>query len=369
MRFALAALVAASLVGVAEAAPATASSEVARQLSTAQLRVAEVETQLVQTEVQLKQLQEWVSNQGRSEADRLENLDQVNAEVARLRGSMEVLQFQLTELQQAMEDQQLSLEKRQLYDEMRLTQIEKFLAVQPPPPPTAADLGLAADGAQPADVAPGDIPADADGKLELAISHMEAGRQAVARAILTAAVEAHTGSPEMAEIRYRLAETWFNEKKWAPAVSGFNKVINNHAGSEWACWSYYRQGEAFEAMGKPDGAKAFFAGATEGSCRNSDAAAKAKLAPAAAAELDPAADHGALAALRARTAFLRGAHLGARTPGGRLRLGAPRRRRRRGRGIVAALLEPERHLARRGVPLQAGAELGAFLALEAIEQL
>ncbi len=288
MRFALAALVAASLVGVAEAAPATASSEVARQLSTAQLRVAEVETQLVQTEVQLKQLQEWVSNQGRSEADRLENLDQVNAEVARLRGSMEVLQFQLTELQQAMEDQQLSLEKRQLYDEMRLTQIEKFLAVQPPPPPTAADLGLApaggqatgdggaADGAQPADVAPGDIPADADGKLELAISHMEAGRQAVARAILTAAVEAHTGSPEMAEIRYRLAETWFNEKKWAPAVSGFNKVINNHAGSEWACWSYYRQGEAFEAMGKPDGAKAFFAGATEGSCRNSDAAAKAK---------------------------------------------------------------------------------------------
>ena len=272
--------------GVALAAPATASSEVARQLSTAQLRVAEVETQLVQAEVQLKQLQEWVSNQGRSEADRLENLDQVNAEVARLRGSMEVLQFQLTELQQAMEDQQLSLEKRQLYDEMRLTQIESFLAVQPPPPPTAADLGLEpaegdgtpTDGAvagEPAE-APTDIPEDAEGKLELAISHMEAGRQAVARAILNAAVEAHVGSPEMAEVRYRLAETWFNEEKWAPAVSGFNKVINNHAGSAWACWSYYRQGEAFEAMGKPDGAKAFYAGATEGSCRGSDAASRAK---------------------------------------------------------------------------------------------
>jgi len=271
--------------GVAMAAPATASSEVARQLSTAQLRVAEVETQLVEAEVQLKQLQEWVSNQGRSEADRLENLDQVNAEVARLRGSMEVLQFQLTELQQAMEDQQLSLEKRQLYDEMRLTQIESFLAVQPPPPPTAADLGLepaegdgTTDGTtsgEPAE-APTDIPEDAEGKLELAIGHMEAGRQAVARAILNAAVEAHVGSPEMAEVRYRLAETWFNEEKWAPAVSGFNKVINNHAGSEWSCWSYYRQGEAFEAMGKPDGAKAFYAGATEGSCRGSDAASKAK---------------------------------------------------------------------------------------------
>ena len=271
----------------AGAAPATASAEVARQLSTAQLRVAEVETQLVEAEVKLQQLQEWVSNQGRSEADRLENLDQVNAEVARLRGGMEVLQFQLTELQQALEDQQLGLEKRQLYDEMRLTQLEKFLAVKPPPPPTAADLGMdpdpASGGADPDagvdggdGTAPEDIPADAEGKLELAVSHMEAGRQAVARAILNAAVEAHVGSPEMAEIRYRLAETSFNEKKWAPAVSGFNKVINNHAGSEWACWSYYRQGEAFEEMGKPDGAKAFFAGATEGSCKGSDAAAKAK---------------------------------------------------------------------------------------------
>ncbi len=286
MRFLFRALLAASFAGVAQAAPATASSEVARQLSTAQLRVADVETQVVQTGVQLKQLQEWVANQGRSEADRLENLDQVNAEVARLRGSMEVLQFQLTELQQALEDQQLSLEKRQLYDEMRLTQIEAFLAVQPPPPPTAADLGLGpapgdgttdgGDAGAVASPAPEDIPEDADGKLELAIGHMEAGRQAVARAILNAAVDAHVGSKEMAEIRYRLAETWFNEKKWAPAVSGFNKVINNHAGSEWSCWSYYRQGEAFEAMGKPDGAKAFYAGATEGSCRNSDAADKAK---------------------------------------------------------------------------------------------
>jgi TolA-binding protein len=286
MRSLIAALLATSLWGVAQAAPATASSEVARQLSTAQLRVADVESQLVATEVQLKQLQEWVSNQGRSEADRLENLDQVNAEVARLRGSMEVLQFQLTEVQQALEDQQLSLEKRQLYDEMRLTQIEAFLAVQPPPPPTAADLGLAPTEGEGTDAgtketgdpatAPDDIPDDAEGKLELAISHMEAGRQAVARAILNAAVDAHVGSKEMAEIRYRLAETWFNEEKWAPAVSGFNKVINNHAGSEWSCWSYYRQGEAFDAMGKPDGAKAFYAGATEGSCRNSDAADKAK---------------------------------------------------------------------------------------------
>ena len=270
-----------SLSTAAFGAPPTTSSEVARQLSTAQLRVAEVESQLVAAEVQLKQLQEWVSHQGRSEADRLENLDQVNAEVARLRGSLEVFQFELTQLRQSLDEQQLAQEKRQLHDENRLAQIEKFLGVKPPPPPTDADLGLesstggtAAAGAEAA--APAEMPANASGKLELAVEHIEAGRQGVARAILQSALEQHVGAKEIPEIRYRLAETYFNEKKYASAVSEFNKVINNHAGSEWACWSYYRQGESFELLGKRDGAKAFYAGAVEGACKGSDAAAKAK---------------------------------------------------------------------------------------------
>jgi len=267
------------------AAPAFAApnptSEMARQVSTAQLRVAEVEAQLVEAEVQIDQLQEWVSHQGQSQADRLENLDQVNAEVARLRGAIEVMQFELAQVKQAVEEQQLGGEKRQLYDELRLTKIEEFLGVSPPPMPTDADLGLAegttspSDG-PPDDQPPADVPADANGKLELAVQHMAAGRQGVARAILKGAITAHVGSKEMPEIRYRLAETYFNDEKWASAVSEFNKVINNHPSSEWACWSYFRQGEAFELLGKRDGAKAFYAGATEGACRGSDAAAKAK---------------------------------------------------------------------------------------------
>jgi TolA-binding protein len=256
----------------------------ARQVSTAQLRVAEVEAQLVEAELQIEELQEWVSHQGRSAADRLENLDQVNMEVARLRGAIEVMQFELSQVKQAVDEQQLGQEKRQLHAELRLQQIETFLGVTPPPPPTDADLGLAegttegdegqTDGA--AEVAPAEVPEDADGKLELAVEHMAAGRQGVARAILKGAVAAHVGSSEMPEIRYRLAETYFNEESWAAAVSEFNKVINNHPSSEWACWSYFRQGEAFEALGKGDGAKAFYAGATEGACKGSDAAAKAR---------------------------------------------------------------------------------------------
>jgi len=277
----------AAALGLAPAAVAAPNptSEMARQVSTAQLRVAEVESQLVEAEVQIDQLQEWVSHQGQSQADRLENLDQVNAEVARLRGAIEVMQFELAQVRQAVEEQQLGSEKRQLHDELRLAKIEEFLGVSPPPPPTDEDLGLApgegstgadGEGDEESTEPPPDVPDDANGKLELAVEHMAAGRQGVARAILKGAIAAHVGSKEMPEIRYRLAETYFNDESWAAAVSEFNKVINNHPSSEWACWSYYRQGEAFELLGKRDGAKAFYAGATEGACRGSDAAAKAK---------------------------------------------------------------------------------------------
>lgn len=269
------------VAGLAWGAPSP-TSEMARQVSTAQLRVADVEAQLVEAELRIEELQEWVSHQGRSAADRLENLDEVNTEVARLRGAIEVMQFELSQVKQAVEEQQLGQEKRQLHAELRLQQIETFLGVTPPPPPTDADLGLAPveggseAGGEPVELAPAEVPADANGKLELAVEHMAAGRQGVARAILKGAVTAHVGSKEMPEIRYRLAETFFNEQGWAAAVSEFNKVINNHPSSEWACWSYYRQGEAFESLGKGDGAKAFYAGATEGPCKGSEAAAKAR---------------------------------------------------------------------------------------------
>lgn len=296
LRASSAALVAALLLGVAapaaRAGGSAVSAEYARQVSTAQIRLAQLEALLVESELRIEQLEDVIRQQGKSEADRLENLDQVNAEVTRLRGAIEVLQFESAELKRVVADQQISLERRQLHDEMRLAQIEKFLGIKPPPPPTDADLGLASgtDGATPApapapepapgtdteEVDPATIPETAAGKLELAVQHMEAGRQGVARAVLKAAIDQNVGAPEMDEIRYRYAETFFNEEEWRAAITEFNKVINNHPNSPWKCWSYLRQGESFEKLGKAEGARSFFTGATEGSCKNSDAAKEAK---------------------------------------------------------------------------------------------
>lgn len=294
-------LVAHALVPAAHAADP--SAEMSRQLTTTQVRLAQLEALLVEAELRVEQVEEVIRTQGRDEQSRLENIDQVNAEVARLRGAIEVLQFEASELKQSMTDFQLETERRQLHAEMRLAQIESYLKIKPPPVPTDADLGIAEGERSPPPTAsappsgspatgdrepldrtpdaeapsPDALPQTAAEKLALAVSHMAEGRQTVARAILAEAIEAHPGAEEMAEIRYRHAETYFNEGDYKSAIKEFNKVLNNHPKSDWRCWSMYRMGESFERLDKgSDSAKAFYKGATDRGCKNSDAAKLAK---------------------------------------------------------------------------------------------
>jgi len=291
---------------LAWAVPAQAadpSAEVSRQLTTTQLRLAQLEQLLVEAELRVEQVEEVIRTQGRDEQSRLENIDQVNAEVARLRGAIEVLEFQAGEVKQSLTDFQLETERRQLHAEMRLAQIESYLKIKPPPVPTDADLGIterassrsdegrtSASAASPTPAPlerdgepaedpemPASLPQSAKDKLELAVGHMAEGRQTVARAILAEAIEAHPGAEEMAEIRYRHAETYFNEGDYKGAIKEFNKVLNNHPKSDWRCWSMYRMGESFERLGKGSGsARAFYKGATDRGCKNSEAAKLAK---------------------------------------------------------------------------------------------
>lgn len=292
------ALFALSAVPAPAVAGSSATAEYARQVSSAQVRLAQLESLLAESELRIEQLEEVIRQQGKTQAQRLENIDQVNAEVVRLRGAIEVLQFEVAELNRAVGEQQLTGERRQLHAEMRLAQIEKFLTLKPPPPPSDKDLGITAPppGPAPAPVpgstagtppatgttgpaateVPTEMPDTAAGKLAAAADHMKNGRQTVARAVLGAAIQQHVGAAEMDEIRYRYAETFFNEGDWRAAITEFNKVINNHPNSAWKCWAFYRQGEAFEAMGQAEGAKAFYKGATEGTCKSSDAAKEAK---------------------------------------------------------------------------------------------
>jgi TolA-binding protein len=149
-----------------------------------------------------------------------------------------------------------------------LKQIEGFLSISAPPAPSVSVaendltgtevLDSGGELVESPDQGMDDFPSDAAGKLSLASTHMEAGRQALARVILQKAVEEHSGVPEMAEIRYRIGETWFNEKNWSKAIGAFEAVNDHHRKSSWSAWSMLRQGECFAAMGQVDNAKLFY---------------------------------------------------------------------------------------------------------------
>ncbi len=263
---------------------AAATAEYARQVTTANLRVAQLEQQLVHAETRIEQLEEFVRAQGRSQATKMENLDQVNAEVTRLRGLLEVLQYEVEQLRQNGASQQVEQERRQLHDERRLAKLEAFLGVQPPPPPTDEELGLTteqpeAEGepaeqeGEPPDTT--EVPPTAAGKLALAKEHMEAGRQRVARAILQRALEAHPDAPERDEIAYRLAETYFEEKAYSKAALAFKRVLDDAPRSPWASWAMLRQGDCFQGLGQADNARLFYDGVIQRFPR-SDAAKEAE---------------------------------------------------------------------------------------------
>lgn len=268
---------------------AGASADLHRTVSAASLRVAQVEQQLAEKESRIEQLEEVIRVQGQNQATRLENLDQVNVEVARLRGEIEVLRFDLQEIVRLLDDLQIGYERRHLHAEARLRKVEGYLGVAPPPPPTDEELGLTPSagagqdptdselpGAEGSEPDLGEVPDTAEGKLELAADHMEAGRNGVARAVLRSAMDEHVGASEMAEIRYRLGETWFNDGDWIQAATTFKGVTDNHPKSEWSCWALFRQGECFDKLSQPENARLFYEGAAAGRCSKSDAAKEAR---------------------------------------------------------------------------------------------
>lgn len=265
---------------------AAASAEYSRQVSTASLRVAQTEAELESARARISQIEEVLRTQGQNQADRLENFDQVNQEVSRLRGQIEVLQFDMTEVRSTIELRAIDSERRLMHSERRLAQVEKVLNLRPPPLPTDAELGLVVptgpDGAPAAD---GEVtlppvadapavtsPAEA---IASAKEHMSAERPAAARVVLKQAIDAFPDAKELAELRFMHAETLYAESQWSTAALAFKGVIDDHPKSDFAAWAMLRQGECFAGLGQERNAKLFYEGVVQ-RFPKSDAARAAK---------------------------------------------------------------------------------------------
>lgn len=248
-----------------------------REVALQSARVANIEKQFDSVDSRVAQIEELNRTRGQDEILKLETLEEVRAEVARLRGEVEVLNHDFGKSSTDSLTQQEDAAFRLLWLEQRADELEKSMGLATPPPPERESIvspdeggeagGSAVDPAEPGlatrDNGKKQGSADAgvtepDAMLKLAEEHLAGGREPAAEAVLNRFLEMHPKHERAAEAKYRRAEAAFNSKDYARSVLRFQEVIDGHKKSIWAPWAMLRQGEAFEEQGQKPNAKLFY---------------------------------------------------------------------------------------------------------------
>lgn len=252
-----------------------------REYATAAMRVQQLETTLGEADSRITQLEATLRRQGEEKVTQLETIEEVNTEIARIRGDIELVRRDLDTLKSGWEKTELGNEKRRLHLERRVTAIEGLFGLTPPPPPTDEELGIALAPTEPVDPdatpEPGVVEGDpfttpvpepvepptsglesAEDYLEKAVQLMQDGSNKGARALLETAVKQFPSDAAVPELKYRIAETHYNDAEYAKAIGKFEEVVQGFPKSEWAAWSMLRQGDAFKEQGQADNARLFY---------------------------------------------------------------------------------------------------------------
>ena len=224
--------------------------------------------------IRVEQLEEVTRARGQDEILRMETVDQLRNEVARLRGDLEVLQHQAGLSTESSGDFREDAEFRLAWLESRAQALEESLGLEPPEPPAVADAddtGLDPEGegsasgegegegeGEGAGSAEETGPLSFDDRVALAEEHMKAGRYLPARAIYQKLVTDEEAGERLSELRYMLAETWFLEGSFQSAILAYQDVVDHHGDSDRAPWAMLRQGECFEGLGQRDNAMLFY---------------------------------------------------------------------------------------------------------------
>jgi len=256
----------------------SATAGLHRELAVHSARIQNVEAGFDSLDGRVAQLEELTRDRGQEEILRMETLDQLRQEVARLRGDLEVLQHESDQLTLDGFTRDEDATFRLTWLETRATQLEAVMGLEPPPPPTADELAEAAaegeaegegdsgadtgdaDGGEPVEPPP-DEPVSTevpDDLITLAEGHLAAGRNKAAIAVLNRFLELHPDHKRAAEATYRRAEAHFNAESYQSAVLRFQEVIDGFKDTPWAAWAMLRQGECFDAQGQGDSARLFY---------------------------------------------------------------------------------------------------------------
>ncbi|MAY81356.1 MAG: hypothetical protein CL930_11305 [Deltaproteobacteria bacterium] len=315
-------LVMLSLACVLDRTGQSSTAQMQREIRDNAVRVYNVEQQFLQVEARVNQLEELTRSRGQQNILKMETLDELRQETARMRGEVEVLTHATGEgakdLQGRVDDAQF----RVLWLESRADQLERSLGVKTPDPPamptptpappaeqpsswegkvengeTEAAVTPAAPASAPtvtpaAPVEPPStpeqtpvvakeiVPPAAPTKpaastppvvdpvtepqlkpevlLDNAKKQLKAGNYVGAETMLNRFLEAFPNHARSDEATYRRAETAMKAEDYQQAVLRFQEVIDQFKDSGFAPWAMLRQGECFDAQGEKVNAKVFY---------------------------------------------------------------------------------------------------------------
>ena len=245
-----------------------------REIALQSARVTNIEKQFDTIDSRVAQIEELNRTRGQDEILKLETLEEVRAEVARMRGEVEVLGHDFGQSTSEAVTQHEDAAFRLLWLEQRADELEKSMGLATPAPPERESVVSPDESTADAEATRTEPVASAtresgktstdngvsepDTMLKLAEEHLAAGRESAAEAVLNRFIEAHPKHERVAEAKYRRAEAAFNAKNYAGSVLRFQEVIDGHKKSIWAPWAMLRQGEAFDEQGQAANAKLFY---------------------------------------------------------------------------------------------------------------
>lgn len=246
-----------------------------REMAIQSTRTQTLQSAVEDALVRVEQLEEVTRARGQDEILRMETMDQLRNEVARLRGDLEVLQHEAGISTESSGQFRENAEFRLLWLESRAQALEESLGLEPPEPPDmlaeADDTGLDDEGDEGDQGDDGQEVVDGEEEstseegergpeelMALAKEHAQAGRHRAARAVFEKLLSEAEEGAELADLRYLLAETWYHEGEYQSAILAYQEVVDHHGESDRAPWAMLRQGECFEGLGQRDNATLFY---------------------------------------------------------------------------------------------------------------
>jgi tol-pal system protein YbgF len=246
----------------------SATDQMHRELADHGRRLQELEIVSEDMSRRVGQLEEVTRARGQEEILKMETMEQLRQEVARIRGDFEVLQHEYGDYEKAGIGYQQDSDYRMVYLESRVASMEKSLGMKTPPPPARdpstgtvmePTTATVTTTTTPATTEPTvDAPKSPDEAFALIEKALTEGNGGVARAVAKRFIQDNPKSDRVAEAYYRIAESWQNEADYQSAAQAFQLVADKYPDSTWAPWSTLRVGECFAALGQKDTAKLFW---------------------------------------------------------------------------------------------------------------